>query len=96
VRNQHELLLIGVRGNMRSPAEGARPPSIIDAPRREHSQKPEEAYQLIERMYPDLPKCELFARNARAGWVAWGNQAPGPDDGLDISASPRRAEGSAS
>jgi N6-adenosine-specific RNA methylase IME4 len=44
------------------------------APRREHSRKPDEAYELIERIYPDLPKIELFARNARPGWQAWGNQ----------------------
>ena len=25
---------------------------------------------------PHLPKIELFARNAREGWAAWGNQAP--------------------
>jgi N6-adenosine-specific RNA methylase IME4 len=76
VRNQHELLLIGARGDMRSPAEGKRPPSIIQAPRREHSRKPDEAYELIERMYPELPKIELFARRARIGWAIWGNQAP--------------------
>jgi N6-adenosine-specific RNA methylase IME4 len=37
-------------------------------------------------MYPDLPKIELVARNAREGWAAWGNQAPAAnnDDGLDI------------
>jgi N6-adenosine-specific RNA methylase IME4 len=61
---------------MRSPAEGARPPSIIVAPKREHSRKPDEAYELIERMYPDLPKIELFARNPREGWSQWGNQVP--------------------
>jgi N6-adenosine-specific RNA methylase IME4 len=76
VRNQHEILLIAARGNMRSPPEGSRPPSVITAPRREHSQKPDEAYELIERAYPELPKIELFARNAREGWSAWGNQAP--------------------
>jgi N6-adenosine-specific RNA methylase IME4 len=93
VRNQHELLLIGVRGDMRSPAEGTRPPSIIQAPRREHSRKPDEAYALIERMYPELPKIELFARHARPGWTAWGNQARAPanDDGLDIPDCLRRA-----
>jgi N6-adenosine-specific RNA methylase IME4 len=90
VRNQHELLLIGVRGKMRSPAEGTRPPSIIDAPKRGHSRKPEEVYEIIERMYPDLPKIELFARNAREGWAVWGNEVPSPslvpDDGLGICA----------
>jgi N6-adenosine-specific RNA methylase IME4 len=77
VRNQHELLLIGARGNMRSPAEKTRPSSIIEAPKREHSRKPDETYELIEHMYPELPKIELFARNARKGWAAWGNEAPG-------------------
>jgi N6-adenosine-specific RNA methylase IME4 len=74
VRNQHELLLIAKRGDMRSPPEGTRPPSIIEAPRREHSRKPDEAYALIERMYPELPKIELFARARRSGWEAWGNE----------------------
>jgi N6-adenosine-specific RNA methylase IME4 len=84
VRNQHELLLIGARGNMRSPAEEARPPSVIYAPRREHSRKPDEAYELIERMYPTLPKIELFARvESRPGWSAWGNEAQGAAIGTD-------------
>jgi N6-adenosine-specific RNA methylase IME4/ParB-like chromosome segregation protein Spo0J len=78
IRNQHELLLMGARGNMRSPPEDARPPSIINAPKREHSRKPDEAYAIIERMYPDLPKIELFARGEiRPGWTVWGNQARG-------------------
>jgi hypothetical protein len=74
VRNQHELLLIAARGNMRSPSEGTRPSSVITAPRREHSRKPDEAYALIETMYPGLPKIELFARQTRPGWSAWGNE----------------------
>lgn len=74
VRNQHELLLVATRGDMPSPSPANRPPSVIHAPRREHSRKPDEAYELIERMYPDLPKLELFARQARPGWSAWGNE----------------------
>jgi N6-adenosine-specific RNA methylase IME4 len=77
IRNQHELLLIGTRGKMRTPPEDRRPPSVIHAPRREHSRKPDEGYDIIELMYPELPKIELFARNARKGWSAWGNQAQG-------------------
>ena len=69
VHNQHELLLIAARGDMPAPSQRARPPSVITAPRREHSRKPDEAYELIERMYPELPKIELFARTARAGWA---------------------------
>lgn len=75
VRYQHELLLIGRRGDIPTPPERERPPSIVNSPRREHSRKPDEAYELIERMYPELPKIELFARNARRGWSVWGNEA---------------------
>jgi N6-adenosine-specific RNA methylase IME4/ParB-like chromosome segregation protein Spo0J len=76
VRHRHEHLLIGRRGDMPTPLPALRPDSVIDAPKREHSRKPDEAYQVIERMFPALPKIELFARNARDGWAAWGNQAP--------------------
>jgi N6-adenosine-specific RNA methylase IME4 len=76
VRGRHELLLIGTRGDMPHPSPSARPDSVIEAPRREDSQKPDEAYELIERMYPDLPKMELFARQARQGRDCWGNEAP--------------------
>jgi N6-adenosine-specific RNA methylase IME4/ParB-like chromosome segregation protein Spo0J len=76
VRNRHELLLIATRGDIPSPLPANRPSSVIEAPRREHSRKPDEAYELIERMYPELPKIELFARQARPGWACWGNQAP--------------------
>jgi N6-adenosine-specific RNA methylase IME4 len=75
-RQQHELLLICTRGDMPAPAPSARPPSVIRAVRDEkHSAKPTIVYEQIEAMYPDLPRIELFARNARAGWDAWGNQA---------------------
>jgi len=76
LRQQHELLLICKRGNCIVPDPSLLSPSVIQAPRRAHSEKPDEAYELIERMYPDLPKIELFARNAREGWAVWGNQAP--------------------
>jgi N6-adenosine-specific RNA methylase IME4 len=74
VRNQHELLLIGSRRDMPAPAPARRPPSVIHAATREHSRKPDETYSLIERMFPELPKIELFARRPRKGWAAWGNQ----------------------
>jgi N6-adenosine-specific RNA methylase IME4 len=38
-----------------------------------HSKKPMCAYELIEKLYPNYKKIELFARNKREGWDAWGN-----------------------
>jgi N6-adenosine-specific RNA methylase IME4 len=76
VRAQHELLLIAKRGELPVPEPFDRPPSVLTAPRAEHSAKPEAIYKLIERMYPNLPKIELFARGARReGWSVWGNQS---------------------
>jgi N6-adenosine-specific RNA methylase IME4 len=75
-RSQHEHLLIGRRGRFRAPKPADRPSSVIQAPRREHSRKPDEVYQIIERAYPGLSKIELFARHARPGWAAWGDEAP--------------------
>jgi N6-adenosine-specific RNA methylase IME4/ParB-like chromosome segregation protein Spo0J len=74
VRGQHEHLLIATRGDFPCPLPANRPSSWIQAPRREHSRKPDEAYELIERMYSELPKIELFGRHARPGWDAWGNE----------------------
>ena len=74
VRQKHEHLLIARRGEIPMPAPADRPVSVFEAPRREHSRKPDEAYEMIERMYPELPKIELFARNTRPGWDAWGNE----------------------
>lgn len=39
-----------------------------------HSKKPESAYQMLETMFPDAAKLELFARNERDGWDCFGDQ----------------------
>lgn len=78
-RNKHELLLVGTRGNIPAPAMGEQSHSVIDAPVRLHSEKPAAFYLMIEAYFPHLPKIELNARRARAGWDAWGNEAPGAE-----------------
>lgn len=40
----------------------------------EHSRKPDELYEIIEKCSPG-PFLELFARGARKGWNVFGNQA---------------------
>lgn len=74
-RNQHELLLIAKRGDMPPPRPGEQPSSVIEAPRTEHSAKPPIFAEIIERLYPEVGKIELFCRSPRRGWEAWGNQA---------------------
>lgn len=74
-RNQHEILLVGVKGNFPPPVSDMRVSSVHNAPRFEHSEKPVYFAQQIERWYPDMAKIELFSRSPRVGWTAWGNQA---------------------
>jgi len=74
VRQQHETILIGRRGNVSPPGQELRRSSVIDARRGEHSAKPEAAYEFIETMFPDASRLEVFAREARPGWSVFGNQ----------------------
>ncbi|MFA6271403.1 MAG: MT-A70 family methyltransferase [Candidatus Paceibacterota bacterium] len=74
-RQQHEILLIATRGNLPTPEPANRPSSVIYGDRTEHSSKPEEFYEVIERMYPEFSRVELFCRTPRNGWYTWGNQA---------------------
>jgi len=72
-RGQHELLLVGVKGQIGVPAEADRPSSVLMASLGEHSEKPEAAYRLVESMYPNHKYLELFATKPRSGWESWGN-----------------------
>lgn len=47
---------------------------VVMAPRREHSRKPDEVANRIERIYGNKSRIELFARERREGWDAWGNE----------------------
>ena len=74
-RNVTELLLFGVRGShMLTLAPGRSQVNLIRAKKREHSRKPDEMIELIEKCSPG-PYLELFARGQREGWTLWGNQA---------------------
>lgn len=52
---------------------------------REHSRKPDEMREALERMFPDVPKVEIFARERFDGWDSWGNQV---DAGLFTEVAP--------
>ena len=73
LRGQHELCLLGVRGQaMLPPIRNV--PSIIHAKRTEHSAKPAEAFDVFNRVSPNHPRLEMFARQPREGWTVWGNE----------------------
>lgn len=73
-RSQSEVCLLGIRGRMPVADRSVR--QVIFAPVRQHSAKPDEQYGLIERLYPDGQRLELFARQRQPGWDVWGAEAP--------------------
>lgn len=70
-RKQVEPCLLFTRGRPARITKGVR--QVIVEPRREHSRKPEVARERIEALVAG-PYLELFARSARPGWTAWGNE----------------------
>ncbi len=85
-RNVTELVLFGVRGkNARTLQPGRSQVNLLGTRKREHSRKPDEFYDIVEACSPG-PRLEMFARGARKGWTAWGNQAEDYEIGWDTYA----------
>ncbi|MEP0518535.1 MAG: MT-A70 family methyltransferase [Hyphomicrobiales bacterium] len=72
---EHELCLVGTRGNVPAPAPGTQFTSNFSAPVGKHSEKPDDVHKVIEAYFPNLPKIELNARSQRPGWDVWGYEA---------------------
>ena len=73
-RNTTEHALFGIRGSLKTAARNV--PTHIMAGRRAHSEKPDEFYEVVERMSP-APRMDVFARKQRDGWFCWGDQLGG-------------------
>lgn len=71
-RANPEQCLLATRGHPKRINADVR--KLIISPRREHSRKPDEIYNRIERLC-EGPYIELFARNQHEGWDCWGDQA---------------------
>jgi len=77
LNHSKEHCLIGIKGNPK--LNRNLDCDVLVSEVRETSRKPDEIYELIERMKPGGRKLELFARahNRRQGWISLGNQLPG-------------------
>lgn len=73
-RNVTEVLLFGVRGSMRTLQPGRSQVNMIETRKREHSRKPDEQYDLINRCSPG-PYLEMFARHPQPNWTVWGDES---------------------
>ena len=76
IRYGHEYLLYLYRGKLTPVAlsERGKIHSVFTEQVKRHSQKPEVSYQIIDRLYPDGNKIEMYARYNRHGWDVWGNE----------------------
>nr|WP_289851528.1 MT-A70 family methyltransferase [Sinorhizobium meliloti] len=71
VRTTGEVVVVATLGN---PKQAAIPQTIFDGIAREHSRKPDEFYALCDRVMPHARRADVFAREQRTGWHAFGNE----------------------
>lgn len=76
IRFGHEYLLYMYKGKLRPVAQSERGKihSVFSEPVQRHSQKPEISYEIINRLYPNERKLEMYSRLERTGWDAFGNE----------------------
>ena len=86
-RMQHEDLLLGVRDKTPGHFVDWAISSVIHAPRGEHSEKPPEVHNMIERALGGRgPFLELFGRRRVPGWTVLGNQLAPEEDDIQLAA----------
>ena len=71
-KSNAELCLLAMRGHIKSVDKTVR--QIVMAERRKHSQKPNEVRERIEKLFGEVQRIELFAREHAEGWDCWGNE----------------------
>ncbi len=76
IRFGHEYLLYMYKGKLIPVAKEERGKihSVFTEQVKRHSQKPQKAYEIIERLYPNTQRLEMYARNYRDNWDCWGNE----------------------
>jgi N6-adenosine-specific RNA methylase IME4 len=67
-----EVCLMGMKGQLKPISNKIS--SVVISPRRKHSQKPDEVRERIVKLFGDLPRIELFAREKFPGWNVFGNE----------------------
>ena len=72
-RSNMEMCLLGRRGKVLERIDKS-VGSVVLSQRMRHSEKPQEVADRIVQMCGDVPRIELFARDRKPGWDAWGNE----------------------
>lgn len=76
VRFGHEYLLYMYKGKLRpiTTEERGKIHTVFTERVKRHSQKPETSFEIINRLYPNERKLELYSRQERDNWDCWGNE----------------------
>jgi N6-adenosine-specific RNA methylase IME4 len=69
-----EICLMGGKGNMKQFKKDPRVKQCLIQEVSKHSKKPQEIADRIVKLFPDVNRIELFARDAKPGWDVWGNE----------------------
>ncbi|MCP4899755.1 MAG: hypothetical protein GY906_22545 [bacterium] len=73
---RHEYLLIATKGSCLPDVKELHDSVVSIQRTHKHSEKPAYFRELIDKLYPNGNRIEVFAREAPEGWDTWGNQAP--------------------
>ena len=71
-RANAEICLLATKGKPKRISASVH--QIIESPIEEHSRKPNITRHRIVELMGDVPRIELFARQATSGWHTWGNE----------------------
>ena len=71
-RGNAEICLLAVKGHPKRKSASVH--QLIVSPIEQHSKKPDEARKKIVELMGNVPRLELFAREAKPGWAVWGNE----------------------
>lgn len=75
-RQTHEICLIGTRGSVYKQLKNKSQRSVHFGYNLKHSAKPENLQDMLNIMFPQAEKLELFARRSKLGWTCRGNECP--------------------
>lgn len=76
IRFTHEYLIWYYRDGLLpiSKEQQGKFKTVFTEKSRQHSRKPDFAYQMVDLLYPNHPKIDVFSRELRPGWDQYGNE----------------------
>ena len=69
-----EICLLATKGNMFNQIKAKNVFQLVEAVRTKHSKKPNEIRVRIEKLFGDVNRLEIFAREKVEGWDCFGNE----------------------